>query len=70
MAEGKILIKTPHQIMKIGFAGRLVAQFFYELGLMIRPGHTTMDLENYACGFCEHHKVTPTFKGVPGYKHA
>lgn len=70
MPEEKIIIKDNLQIMKIGFAGRFVAQFFQELGLMIRPGLSTMDLENAACDFCERHGVFPSFKAVPGYKHA
>lgn len=70
MSEGKVLIKDSLQIMKIGYAGKFVAQFFQELGAVIRPGLSTMDLEDLACDFCERNQVFPSFKAVPGYRHA
>lgn len=70
MSEGKVIIKDNHQIMRIGFAGRFVAQFFQELSLVIRAGLSTMDVENLACDFCARNNVLPSFKAVPGYKHA
>lgn len=70
MSDRQPIIKTEFEISKIAAAGRQVALFFEELKNYIRPGLTTMQLEELACAFCERYNLTPTFKTVPHYHHA
>ncbi len=66
----KINIYSDFEISKIAAAGRYVALFFKEVSTFIKPGQTTMELEDLACAFCDRYNLFPTFKGVPRYKHA
>jgi methionyl aminopeptidase len=70
MSDGPVIIKSEYEIMKMAEAGRYNALFFAELAEYIKPGLSTMDLENYACAFCDRHKLFPTFKAEPRYRWA
>jgi len=67
MTEGRPIIRSEYEIMKIAEAGRYNALLFKELAQIIKPGLSTMDLENYALDFCNKHKIIPTYKYVPRY---
>jgi methionyl aminopeptidase len=53
--------------MKMAEAGKYNALFFRELGQYIKAGLSALDLENFACAFCDRHGLLPTFKTVPNY---
>lgn len=67
MAEGQVILKSEYEIMKMAEAGKYNALFFRELGQYIKAGLSTMDLENFACAFCDKHGLFPTFKAEPRY---
>jgi methionyl aminopeptidase len=67
VAEDQVILKSEYEIMKMAEAGKYNALFFQELGQYIQPGLNTMDLENFACAFCDKHGLFPTFKSEPRY---
>ena len=67
MAKGQVILKSEYEIMKMAEAGKYNALLLAELRDFIKPGLSTMDLENYACTFCVKHKLIPTYKYVPRY---
>lgn len=69
MASG-IILKTPEQIGKIKIAGKLLGELYEELKSYIKPGVTTLQIDKYADRFLKKRGASPTFKSVPGYKHA
>ncbi len=70
MTRRDIIIKTPEQIEKISRAGSVVARLLDELERYIRPGVTTLQIENFADRFIKKAGGRPTFKSVPNYHHA
>ncbi len=58
-----ISIKTPEQIEKMRTAGRLTAQVLEALGEVIKPGMTTMEVDQ----FCEDY-IRNTLGAIPGSK--
>jgi methionyl aminopeptidase len=70
MSSGNPVIRNEFEISKLAAAGRHCALFFQELQAIIRPGLSTIDLEDLACGFCDRYGLIPTFKTVPRYHHA
>jgi len=65
-----IIIKTPEQIEGIKNAGRVLAQLYAELKKYIRPEINTLQIDAYADRFIKKRGGSPTFKSVPGYRHA
>lgn len=65
-----IIIKTDLQIAGIAAVCRYNPVFFQKLASYIKPGISTLDLENFACDFADSYQLIPAFKTVPGYKHA
>ncbi len=66
-----ITIKSPEQIEKMRVAGRLTAQVLEAVSEFIKPGITTMEVDE----FCEHYivdilKAIPGSKGQYGYPYA
>lgn len=58
-----VSIKTPEQIEKMRIAGRLTAQVLAAVGDIIKPGITTMQIDE----FCEDYIVN-TLHAIPGSK--
>lgn len=58
-----ILIKSPEQIEKMRIAGRLTAKVLEAVSEIIKPGITTMEIDQ----FCEHY-IVDTLKARPGSK--
>ncbi|MDD5456497.1 MAG: type I methionyl aminopeptidase [Candidatus Margulisbacteria bacterium] len=63
-------IYKPAEIEKIAVAGKLVAQFFELLKGKIKPGLTTLEIDNWATEFAEKNKAIATFREVPNYYHS
>lgn len=64
------LVKKQHEIEKIRSAGNLVARVFIELKKMIKPGITTMSLNDFAEQMILDNGAFPTFKGYLGYPYS
>ncbi|MCL1926998.1 MAG: type I methionyl aminopeptidase, partial [Syntrophorhabdaceae bacterium] len=62
-----ILIKSPQEIEAMRRAGAVVAKFFEEVALMIRPGASTGELEEFADEYIRRCGVKSAFKGYMGY---
>ncbi len=65
-----IIIKTPEQIAGIKNAGKVLAELYSELKKYIKPGINTLQIDSYADRFIKKRGGIPTFKTVPGYRHA
>ena len=61
----KIFLKTEDEIELMRRANRLVAATLAELAKHIKPGVTTLQLDNIAEAFIRDHGGTPSFKNCP-----
>ena len=74
MLERRVTLKTPSQIERMAAAGRLVAAVLDRMEQEVRPGATTIELDEIAHSMIRQAGATPSFIGVPGrlapYRHA
>ena len=61
----KIFLKTEDEIELMRQANRLVGKTLGELAKHIKPGVTTLQLDQIADAFIRDHGAVPTFKGFP-----
>jgi methionyl aminopeptidase len=61
-----VMLKNRHQIEKMRDAGRLVAQAIEIVGEHIKPGVSTLHLDQIAEEFIRRHGATPSYKGYRG----
>lgn len=61
------MIKTSAEIEKMRASGRILREVHRAIEPVVRPGATTMDLENAAAAEIERHGVQAAFKGYHGY---
>ena len=67
----KVILKTPAQLELMRNAGRLLAQVFAELDSFIRPGVTTMQINDRAEAFIvDTLKARPASKGQYGFPYS
>lgn len=64
-----IVLKSPREIEKIKKSGRIVSTILQELKAAIKPGISTLSLDQLAERWIEKFKVKSAFKGYKGYKH-
>lgn len=62
-----IPIKTPEQIEKISYSGKILSKLFKILENNIKPGITTETLNEIAENYLEKMGVKPAFKGYRGF---
>ena len=62
-----IKIKSPEQIEQMKAAGALSKAALRRAGALVRPGATTMEIDQVVEGFIRLHGATPTFKGYGGF---
>jgi methionyl aminopeptidase len=62
-----IMIKTPQEIEKMRRSGAVVRTVLEHVRAMVKPGLTTLDLENAAASKIAELGATPAFKGYRGY---
>jgi methionyl aminopeptidase len=62
-----IICKSGAELEKMRRAGRVVRKVLDELKVMVKPGLSTMDLENFAARRIEELGATPAFKGYHDY---
>ncbi len=60
-------LKTAKEIETMRKCGRILATILNELGTMVEPGRTPLEIEEHAEKLFEKHGVTPGFKGYQGY---
>jgi len=62
-----IFLKNDHEISLLREANQIVARILDDIESRIRPGITTMDLEERANELCAQYQVKPAFKGYQGF---
>ncbi|WP_181349276.1 type I methionyl aminopeptidase [Thalassobacillus sp. CUG 92003] len=62
--------KSKREIGRMQEAGRLLANVHKEIKSMIKPGITTMDIENFVDDYLHKHGATAEQKGYQGYEYA
>ncbi|MBO4365448.1 MAG: type I methionyl aminopeptidase [Eggerthellaceae bacterium] len=62
-----IIKKTPAEIEAMKEAGCLSAMVLREVGALVQPGISTLELDNFAEKFIRSHGGIPTFKGYGGF---
>jgi methionyl aminopeptidase len=67
MARGRIRIKNADELAKMRESGRLVAKAFEMLDGEVKPGVTTLQLDDLVETFIRDHGATPSFKGYRGF---
>ncbi len=63
----KIILKSPAELEKMRASGLLVNRILGELAAMVRPGVSTLDLENAAVRMMGDAGAKPAFKGYHGF---
>lgn len=66
IGERRVSLKSGAQIEKMALAGAVVAELLDELGRALRPGVTTLELDELARDLLRDRGATPSFVGVPG----
>lgn len=65
-----VTLKTAEQIDRIRVAAEYVGRVLAKLGQAVKPGVTTLDLDNVAEELCAEWGVVPAFKGMYGFPNA
>ena len=65
-----IVLKSPREIERMRVPCRIVAEVLEQLRSLVKPGVTTLDLEEFAVRETKKHKAVPAFKGYAGYPYA
>jgi methionyl aminopeptidase len=65
-----IRIKTQEEIAKMKKAGEILAACHREIAGLIRPGITTLEIDQFVETFLKKHHATPEQKGYHGYPYA
>ena len=62
-----VICKSPAELEKMHRAGLIVWGALEKMRAMIRPGITTMELDQFAEAYTAEHRARPAFKGYRGY---
>jgi methionyl aminopeptidase len=62
-----IVLKSKNELEKMRSAGRMVAEVLQLMRERIKPGVTTLELDQLAEGRCKKWKARPAFKGYGGF---
>lgn len=65
-----IIIKTKDEILKMKEAGKILANVHKEIAQMVKPGITTMDIDEFVEAYLKKHNASPEQKGYHGYPYA
>lgn len=65
-----IIIKTREEIMKMKEAGKILANVHKEIAQLIKPGISSMDIEEFVEDYLKKHGAIPEQKGYHGYPYA
>lgn len=64
-----IIIKNKASIMKMETAGKLLSSLFDEIGSIIKPGISTLDIDNWIDSELKKKGLVSKTKGYMGYRH-
>ena len=62
-----IIIKTEEEVELMGISARLVSQTLAELAKVLKPGMTTLDIDQLAAEFIRDHQAVPSFLNYGGF---
>ncbi|OZM57430.1 type I methionyl aminopeptidase [Lottiidibacillus patelloidae] len=65
-----IILRSKREIENMRKAGSLLASCHQEIGKMIRPGISTMEINDFVEDYLKKNGATPEQKGYKGYKYA
>jgi methionyl aminopeptidase len=65
-----VFLKNAQEIAVLGEANRIAGLILDEMGKMVAPGATTLELEMRANDLCNEYGVVPAFKGYQGFPFA
>ncbi len=65
-----IVLKSPEEIQRMKVPCRIVAEILVSLKEKVKPGVTTLDLNDFAEAEARKHGAKPAFKGYGGYPYA
>lgn len=65
-----IILKTEEEIQNMKKAGELLAKLHKEIGRMIKPGISTMEIDEFVEDYLKEHGAYPEQKGYHGYPYA
>ncbi|SDI29488.1 type I methionyl aminopeptidase [Desulfosporosinus hippei] len=65
-----VIIKTEKEIEYMAEAGKILTACHREIRSIIRPGITTLEIDEFAENFIRSHGATPEQKGYKGYPYA
>ena len=65
-----ITIKSEHEILRMRESGKILSACLREIGKLIRPGITLLEIDRFAEQFILKHGAYPEQKGYNGYKYA
>lgn len=68
--NGAVPIRTKEELARMAIAGRLAGKLRRELGRKVRPGVSTLELNDYAERFMNEHGASAAQKGFHGYPYA
>ena len=65
-----VALKTPSELVKMAKACQITADILDEVGQMVQPGVTTLELNQAAESLCAAAGARPAFKGYKGFPYA
>ncbi len=65
-----VFLKNTQEIAALGEANRIAGLILDEMGKMVAPGATSLELEARANDLCAEYEVVPAFKGYHGFPFA
>ncbi|MBU5312556.1 type I methionyl aminopeptidase [Tissierella carlieri] len=65
-----IILKTEQEIQNMKKSGELLARLHKEIGKMIKPGISTMEIDKFVEDYLKEHNAYPEQKGYHGYPYA
>ncbi|MCQ4922945.1 type I methionyl aminopeptidase [Tissierella carlieri] len=65
-----IVLKTEQEIQNMKKSGELLARLHKEIGKMIKPGVSTMEIDKFVEDYLKEHNAYPEQKGYHGYPYA
>lgn len=68
--DGMIVLKSAREIENMKAAGKLLASVHKELRSLIKPGVTTLEIDQFVEDYLKKHGATPEQKGYRDYKYA
>ena len=62
-----VILKSPGEIEAMKAAGQLSAEVLRKVGELVKPGVSTLELDEFAETYIREHSGIPAFKGYGGF---